>query len=957
MTARTRPLAQQPTLDKHTKVQLLKHLATSFLASSPSSALFFAERLHALDPLAEPSAYALASTLNATGAPLEALWTLRQPVTFTPSQADSTTHAQEAGGAGPRAAGRWPQQSTSAGKLTRPAVECSVRCARLYGEACAATGRAKEGREALARVLQPGVPLVPADAPPADWLSTLSSDFPLAALPSADDPAAIELDLARLARKAGDAARAVVSFRRVLAAVPMCCEAIEGLCELGAPPDIEQLLPMPKRAAAANGAGQSQQQAAQQQQQVPPQTQQQQQQYLRTATNGTYPPPLGPSQTAAVNTIWGGAANGNAFGSSGGLFTPTDAASAGGGGAGFKPNGGGGLFGPGAGVNGKGKGKEVVGLFGAAAPGLRRTGSGRYAGGAQDVSMLGDLSGADESSFETSFYPSQPFSFAPSTTSIPPNRLNGNSGSLFTPPAASLPAATAPGVKRTRAGNIAPASSAAAAGDADETTSTRQPNGRRSVRGVPGGADSKSRSTSQNGTTGGPAPTRRSSRLSNATSAAMAPSRSQSSATGRSLTAISTNGTTTARDKKRSKAGAGPSVLSDSTSTVGSNDALSPVPSTSPGPASPPTSFSALGAGPAAPDAATLSARADAFDYVLSALRCFAKAEVAAFGYDGKGVIEALSGLPTEQSRTARALRVIGRAQFEAGEYEKAEKAFQMARQVAPCSVQSLDLLSTTLWHLRSPTALSFLAQELQTLSPSSAVAWIASGNVFSHLEDHAGALRCFKRAAQVDEGCVYAYVLAGHESVMMEEWEKALGFFREAVRRDTGGRCYNAWFGLGNVYLKTGKYTLADYHFRRALEINPTNVTLICCVGTVLEKLGRSREALEMYERACMLQPESALAKFKRVRLMLAFRQFHTAEPDLLSLRILAPSEPNVHYLLGKLYRQLGPARRAEMLQSFAIAQDLEPRMASVIREQIERPPDDAGMDGDDSRMSDIAA
>lgn len=173
--------------------------------------------------------------------------------------------------------------------------------------------------------------------------------------------------------------------------------------------------------------------------------------------------------------------------------------------------------------------------------------------------------------------------------------------------------------------------------------------------------------------------------------------------------------------------------------------------------------------------------------------------------------------------------------------YAQAEKAYLLSRQLSPASLRGLDLFSTTLWHLRSPTALSFLAQDLHSLStPTSAssstspIAWIASGNVFSHLEDHAAALRCFRRASQLDSGNVYAYVLSGHECVMLEEWDRALGFFREAVRRDRGGRCYGAWFGLGNVYLKTGKYTLAEYHFRRALEINQGNVTLVCCVGTV---------------------------------------------------------------------------------------------------------------------------
>lgn len=120
-----------------------------------------------------------------------------------------------------------------------------------------------------------------------------------------------------------------------------------------------------------------------------------------------------------------------------------------------------------------------------------------------------------------------------------------------------------------------------------------------------------------------------------------------------------------------------------------------------------------------------------------------------------------------------------------------------------------MDLYSTLLWHLRQPIQLSFLAQELMALNPSSPISWIASGNVFSHLEDHAGALKCFRRAGQLGElpragggggsageaggaGCVYAFTLSGHECVVLEEWERALGFFREAVRRD--GRCYNAW-------------------------------------------------------------------------------------------------------------------------------------------------------------------
>lgn len=122
----------------------------------------------------------------------------------------------------------------------------------------------------------------------------------------------------------------------------------------------------------------------------------------------------------------------------------------------------------------------------------------------------------------------------------------------------------------------------------------------------------------------------------------------------------------------------------------------------------------------------------------------------------------------------------------------QAKKAFAQARATAPHLLESMELYSTLLWHLRLPTALSFLAQDLMAIAPLSPSSWIASGNVFSHLEDHGAALKCFKRAAQLEAGCVYAYTLSGHECVVLEEWERALGFFREAVRRDP--RHYNAW-------------------------------------------------------------------------------------------------------------------------------------------------------------------
>ena len=37
---------------------------------------------------------------------------------------------------------------------------------------------------------------------------------------------------------------------------------------------------------------------------------------------------------------------------------------------------------------------------------------------------------------------------------------------------------------------------------------------------------------------------------------------------------------------------------------------------------------------------------------------------------------------------------------------------------------------------------------------------------------------------------------------------------------------------------MKTGRLRLAEYHFRKAIEINPTNAMLVSCVGAVSREL-----------------------------------------------------------------------------------------------------------------------
>lgn len=40
--------------------------------------------------------------------------------------------------------------------------------------------------------------------------------------------------------------------------------------------------------------------------------------------------------------------------------------------------------------------------------------------------------------------------------------------------------------------------------------------------------------------------------------------------------------------------------------------------------------------------------------------------------------------------------------------------------------------------------------------------------------------------------------------------------------------------YGLGQAFVKMSKLKYAEHHFRRAVEINPSNPVLLCCIGQV---------------------------------------------------------------------------------------------------------------------------
>ena len=90
-----------------------------------------------------------------------------------------------------------------------------------------------------------------------------------------------------------------------------------------------------------------------------------------------------------------------------------------------------------------------------------------------------------------------------------------------------------------------------------------------------------------------------------------------------------------------------------------------------------------------------------------------------------------------------------------------------------------------------------------------------------------------------------------------------------------------------------------------------------------IMEKLGHPKAALTQYSHALSLAPNSALARFKKARVLMGLKHYADALVELEVLKNLAPEEANVFFLLGKCFKGLG--RRADSVRMFTTALNLD--------------------------------
>ncbi|XP_010526443.1 PREDICTED: cell division cycle protein 27 homolog B isoform X2 [Tarenaya hassleriana] len=295
--------------------------------------------------------------------------------------------------------------------------------------------------------------------------------------------------------------------------------------------------------------------------------------------------------------------------------------------------------------------------------------------------------------------------------------------------------------------------------------------------------------------------------------------------------------------------------------------------------------------------------------------------------YRSQEALDMYIKLPHKHYNTGWVLSQVGKAYFELIDYLEAERAFRLARQVSPYCLEGMDIYSTVLYHLKEDMKLSYLAQELMLTDRLAPQSWCAMGNCYSLRKDHDTALKNFQRAVQLNPKFAYAHTLCGHELATLEDFENGMRCYQNALRVDT--RHYNAWFGLGMIYLRQEKFEFSEHHFRMAFLINPRSSVIMSYLGTALHALRRNEEAIEIMERAILADKKNPLPMYQKANILVSLERLDEALEVLEELKEYAPCESSVYALMGRIYKRRNMHDKAML--HFGLALDMKPPATDV--------------------------
>jgi tetratricopeptide (TPR) repeat protein len=202
-------------------------------------------------------------------------------------------------------------------------------------------------------------------------------------------------------------------------------------------------------------------------------------------------------------------------------------------------------------------------------------------------------------------------------------------------------------------------------------------------------------------------------------------------------------------------------------------------------------------------------------------------------------------------------------------------------------------------------------------------------------------ALAEFKQILQTNPDSAPAHILSGEALDGLGKASEAIEEFQAAVKASP--REPNVHFGLGYLYWKSHQYDDAKREFQAELAIDPGNAQALAYLGDIEMKAGDTEAALASLRKSIQLKNDIRIAAIDLGVILAQQKQYAEAVTALQRAVAIDPSEPDAHYRLAQVYREMGKAEESE--KEFATVRELKEKKdrqdEDMVRKMSSSPPE----------------
>ena len=152
---------------------------------------------------------------------------------------------------------------------------------------------------------------------------------------------------------------------------------------------------------------------------------------------------------------------------------------------------------------------------------------------------------------------------------------------------------------------------------------------------------------------------------------------------------------------------------------------------------------------------------------------------------------------------------------------------------------------------------------------------------------------------------------------------------FTNQLGRLTGHARASGWITLGKFHRQQENPSAALEAYKRALDVDPTNVNRWLSVGGILRESGQSKDAIEHFHRAAELRPDQAVPYMNLGAAYSDMGQFGKAIEYTTRAIELEPNLATAHANLGQMYNRIGKHNKA--ISALEKAAELSPNHAGI--------------------------